>query len=273
MGAKSAIVGLWMGSGSSQEAEASARKKKLNDDLNRIKDAETIPLWIKGRSTLNAWDQYAMDARLSGTLQELIEEVAAEFGVAKEFTKDVEMHLSGYQLKPVTKTVRDFTELCPDTEIEVHGIEKAKEARKQRAASVDVHKAATTTCFNSDDLDELKLVVEFAPERINEANSRGETPLHKAAQYGQAPAVSLLIWAGANVNAMTPPQKAVRTRSKDRSYSNINGENELTFSYSKQDKKGETPLRFAKNRQAIGGSNLYNGKQISQLLLAARGHY
>merc|ERR1740117_2681946 len=123
-----------MGSGSSQEAEASARKKKLNDDLNRIKDAETIPLWIKGRSTPQ--DQYAMDARLSGTLQELIEEVAAEFGVAKEFTKDVEMHLSGYQLKPVTKIVRDFTELCPDTEIEVHGIEKAKEARKQRAASV-----------------------------------------------------------------------------------------------------------------------------------------
>ena len=55
-----------------------------------------------------------MDARLSGTLQELIDKVAAEFGVTKEFGKHVEMHLSGYQLKPVTTIVREFTALPGD---------------------------------------------------------------------------------------------------------------------------------------------------------------
>ena len=36
-------------------------------------------------------------------------------GLTKEYAKDVEMHLSGYKLEPVTKIVREFTELCAVT--------------------------------------------------------------------------------------------------------------------------------------------------------------
>ena len=32
--------------------------------------------------------------------------------MAKEFAQHLETHLSGYELGPVTKTMRDFTELC-----------------------------------------------------------------------------------------------------------------------------------------------------------------
>ena len=47
---------------------------------------------------------------------------------------------------------------------------------------------------------ELNLVVEFAPERINETDSNGWTPLHWAAGNVQEAAVSLLLSAKADVN-------------------------------------------------------------------------
>ena len=50
-------------------------------------------------------------------------------------------------------------------------------------------------------LAQLNLVVEFAPERINETNRYGETPLHCAARSDQEAAVSLLLSAKADVNA------------------------------------------------------------------------
>ena len=47
---------------------------------------------------------------------------------------------------------------------------------------------------------ELQLVAEYAPDRINETNSKGYTPLHYAALNDQEAAVSFLLGAGANVN-------------------------------------------------------------------------
>merc|ERR1711865_689237 len=140
-------------------------EKRINDDLDRLEkdkeaerqqrakeaerqralDAETIPLKI-----INGPDgELDANARLSGTLQEFIEkEVAPELGVLKECAKHLEAHLSGYQLKPNTKIIRDFTELCSESEIEVHGIEKAMEAmqimEQQQAAELNVYYAAET---------------------------------------------------------------------------------------------------------------------------------
>ena len=98
-------------------------KEKLNDDLDQIKqarDAETILLKI-----INGPDgELDAKARLSGTLQEFIEkEVAPELGVPKECAKHLEAHLSGYQLKPNTKIIRDFTELCSvRTAVQLQGL-------------------------------------------------------------------------------------------------------------------------------------------------------
>ena len=47
---------------------------------------------------------------------------------------------------------------------------------------------------------ELELVTEWAPERINEADSWGDTPLHCAARYDQEAVVSFQLSVGANVN-------------------------------------------------------------------------
>ena len=107
-----------MGSCNSKEAEVSAKQKKLNADLDRIEkdkeaerqralDDETIPLNINGPD-----GNFDVDARLNGTLHELTEKVVLKLGLTKEYAKDVEMHLSGYKLEPVTKIVREFTELC-----------------------------------------------------------------------------------------------------------------------------------------------------------------
>ena len=52
--------------------------------------------------------KFTHDARLNGTLQELTEKVVLKLGLTKECAKHVEMHLSGYKLEPVTKTVREF---------------------------------------------------------------------------------------------------------------------------------------------------------------------
>ena len=46
---------------------------------------------------------------------------------------------------------------------------------------------------------ELELVAGYAPDRINETDSVGQTPLHFAAGFNQE-AVSFLLSAGANVN-------------------------------------------------------------------------
>ena len=107
-----------MGPCNSKEAEVSARQKKLNDDLDRIEkdkeaerqralDAETIPLNMNGPD-----GRFSHDARLNGTIQELTEKVVLKLGLTKECAELVEMHLSGYKLEPVTKIVREFTELC-----------------------------------------------------------------------------------------------------------------------------------------------------------------
>ena len=56
--------------------------------------------------------KFDVDARLNGTIQELTEKVVLKLGLTKECAEHVEMHLSGYKLEPVTKIVREFTELC-----------------------------------------------------------------------------------------------------------------------------------------------------------------
>ena len=86
------------------------RVKQLLIDAERQQralDAEINPLNMNGPD-----GKFTHDARLNGTLQELTEKVVLKFGLTKEYAKDVEMHLSGYKLEPVTKIVREFTELC-----------------------------------------------------------------------------------------------------------------------------------------------------------------
>ena len=50
--------------------------------------------------------------RLNSTLNELKKAAAAECGVTNELIEFLELHFSGYQLEPETKTIRQFTELC-----------------------------------------------------------------------------------------------------------------------------------------------------------------
>ena len=135
-------------------------KQAKEAERQRALDAETIRVKLNGPDgTLD------VNARLSGSLKEFKEKAAAEVGVSKEFAEHLETHLSGYELEPVTKIMRDFTELCgvmtcycfkvegltaeclvwtQDSEIDLQGVEKAncKEAMKQ--AAMEVTRAALT---------------------------------------------------------------------------------------------------------------------------------
>ena len=83
-------------------------KQAEEAERQRALDAETI------RLNLNEQDgkKIVFKGRLSGTLKEFKETVAPEVGVSKQFAELLETHLSGYELKPDTKIMRDFTELC-----------------------------------------------------------------------------------------------------------------------------------------------------------------
>jgi hypothetical protein len=83
-------------------------KQAEEAERQRALDAETI------RLNLNAQDgkKIVIKGRLSGTLKEFKEKVAPEVGVSKECAHLLETHLSGYELEPNTKIMRDFTELC-----------------------------------------------------------------------------------------------------------------------------------------------------------------
>ena len=85
-----------------------AKTQAEEAERQRALDAETI------RLNLNAQDgkQIVIKGRLSGTLKEFKEKVAPEVGVSKEYAHHLETHLSGYELEPDTKIMRDFTELC-----------------------------------------------------------------------------------------------------------------------------------------------------------------
>ena len=137
-------------------------KQAEEAERQRALDAETI------RLNLNEQDgkKIVFKGRLSGTLKEFKETVAPEVGVSKQFAELLETHLSGYELKPDTKIMRDFTELCEviacyccnfeglageylgwmqDSEIELQGVEKAKEATKQKQqAAMKVTRAGLT---------------------------------------------------------------------------------------------------------------------------------
>ena len=77
-------------------------------ERQRALDAETIRLNLNGQDG----KKIVIKARLSGSLKEFKEKVAPEVGVNKECAEHLEIHLSGYELKPDTKIIRDFTELC-----------------------------------------------------------------------------------------------------------------------------------------------------------------
>ena len=152
-----------MGSGSNKEAEVSSNKKKLDADLEHIEDAQTTRLNLNGQDG----KKIVTKARLSGSLKEFKEKVAPEVGVSKECAEHLEIHLSRYELKPDTKIIRDFTELCEvitcyccnieglsgeclvwtqDSEIDLQGVEKAKEAIAvmMKQAAMEVTCAALT---------------------------------------------------------------------------------------------------------------------------------
>ena len=110
-------------------------------------------------------------------------------------------------------------------------------------------------------LAELKLVVEFAPERINEINSYYNTPLHLVASWDKEAVVSLLLSAKADVNktdtiGRTPLHLAAQC-SREAAVSLLLS---AKADVNKTDNYGSTPLGYA------------NSDRVKQLLIDAGAH-
>ena len=110
-------------------------------------------------------------------------------------------------------------------------------------------------------LAQLNLVVKFAPQRIDETNHYGETPLRIAARNYQEAAISLLLSAKADVNATNnsgqTPLHYAAGRDQEATVSLLLS---AKADVNKTDSNGTTPLGFA------------SGDRVKQLLRDAGGH-
>ena len=110
-------------------------------------------------------------------------------------------------------------------------------------------------------LAELKLVIELAPERINETNTSYNTPLHIAARDGREAAVTLLLSAKADVNKTSSDGwTPLRWAACDGHEAAVSLLLSAKADVNATDSYGKTPLYFAK------------GDRVGQLLVDAGGH-
>ena len=95
-----------------QDEEAERQRQQDKEaETKRIaaENAEEVTLVVIGDHDGKKID---VTVRFNSTLNELKKAAAAKCGVTNELIESLELHFSGYQLKPDTKTVRQFTELC-----------------------------------------------------------------------------------------------------------------------------------------------------------------
>ena len=95
-----------------QDEEAEGKRiaaENAEEVTQQDEEAEEVTLVIIGDHDGKKID---VTVRFNSTLNELKKAAAAKCGVTNELIEFLELHFSGYQLEPETKTVRQFTELC-----------------------------------------------------------------------------------------------------------------------------------------------------------------
>ena len=92
-----------------QESETQQQHEEAERKRIAAENAEEVTLVVIGDHDGKKID---VTGRLNSTLNELKKKAAAKCGVTNELIESLELHFSGYQLEPETKTVRQFTELC-----------------------------------------------------------------------------------------------------------------------------------------------------------------
>ena len=124
-----------------------------------------------------------------------------------------------------------------------------------------MHDAAKTG-----NLAELNLMIKSAPERINEADGYGYSPLHRAAQCGQEAAISRLLSAKADVhktenNGWTPLHLAAHNDQAAAVSLLLSAKADVN----KTNHSGRTPLYYVK-------AGHHRADRVKQLLREAGAH-
>merc|ERR1740130_1463339 len=131
---------------------------------------------------------YEIEIHELETVLALLEKFALLLGLNKSAARSLQLEFSENILAHELQL--ELAGLCDESLCSVLGVEVAK------ANAVDIVYAA-----QQNQVAEVRLVCQYAPEKVNDTDSAGFTALHTAASKNSLEAAQLLLGAGASVDA------------------------------------------------------------------------
>merc|ERR1712086_426992 len=185
---RSIVMGVCASCGISKQEKAQQERQAAAEQRCLVVQAsEPVRL-------LSTSPEFELVAYEANTVLEVLEIRAVQIGLPKAAAALLKLEFSGAIISH-EKTLKEAG-LCDQAEISVQGEAKAK---KELADKVNIHEAA-----QKGNSDEVKLVLDFYPDRVNAENydqtTVDGTPLHVAARHGQCEVAEILITAGADLN-------------------------------------------------------------------------
>merc|ERR1712166_1028427 len=183
----SIAMGVCASCGISEQEKAQQERQAAAEQRRLVVEASDP---VRLLSTSPAFEVAAYEAN---TVLEVLEIRAVQMGLPKAAAVLLKLEFSDAIISH-HKTLKEAG-LCDQAEISVQGEDEAK-AKKEQADKVDIHDAA-----KEGKADEVKLVLDFHPDRVNAKNKQRWTPLHWAARENHCDVAQILIAAGADPNA------------------------------------------------------------------------
>merc|ERR1712166_1207710 len=184
----SIAMGVCASCGISEQEKAQQERQAATEQRRLVVEAsEPVRL-------LSTSPEFELAAYEANTVLEVLEIRAKQMGLPKAAAVWLKIQFSGAIISH-HKTLKEAG-LCDQAIISVQGEDEAKAKLKEQADKVDIHDAA-----KQGKADEVQLVLDICPDRVNAKNQYGSTPLHYAALYNQCQVAEILIAAGADLNA------------------------------------------------------------------------
>ena len=148
-----------------QERQAAAEQKRLAAEQRRLVVEASEPVRL-----LSTSPEFELAAHEASTVLEVLEIRAEQIGLPKAAAVWLKLVFCGAIISH-EKTLKEAG-LCDQADINVQGEDEAK-AKKEQADKVDIHEAA-----QEGKADEVKLVLDFYPDRVNAKDTVRQSLAH-----------------------------------------------------------------------------------------------